>query len=62
LQEQDYTIYRDLRSWTAGLTFRALNNLSNGKDYTVAFSFSLKSLPKFGLGADSVRSAALVGY
>jgi hypothetical protein len=62
LQEQDYTIYRDLRSWTAALTFRALNSLSNGKDYTVAFSFSLKSAPRFGLGADTVRSAALVGY
>ncbi|HEX3798985.1 MAG TPA: LPS assembly protein LptD [Verrucomicrobiae bacterium] len=62
LQEQDYTIYRDMRSWTAALTFRALNNLSNGKDYTVAFSFSLKSVPKFGLGADTVRAAPLVGY
>ncbi len=62
LQEQDYSIYRDLRSWTAALTFRALNSLGSGKDYTVAFSFSLKSLPRFGLGADTVRSAALVGY
>ena len=62
LQEQDYTIYRDLRSWTAALTFRALNNLSNGKDYTIAFTFSFKSFPRFGLGGDTVRSAPLVGY
>ncbi len=62
LQEQDYTIYRDLRSWTAALTFRALSDVSHGHDYTVAFSFSFKSLPRFGLGADTVRSAALVGY
>ncbi|MDB6021719.1 MAG: Organic solvent tolerance protein [Pedosphaera sp.] len=62
LQEQDYTIYRDLRSWTAALTFRALNNLSNGKDYTVAFTFSFKSFPRFALGQDTVRAATLVGY
>lgn len=62
LQEQDYTIYRDFRSWTAALTFRALNNLGNGKDYTVAFTFSFKSFPRFALGQDTVRSATLVGY
>lgn len=62
LQEQDYTIYHDLRSWTAALTFRALNNLGNGKDYGVAFTFSFKSFPRYGLGSDSVRSAPLMGY
>jgi hypothetical protein len=62
LQEQDYTIYRDLRSWTAALTFRELNNLSKGKDYAVAFTFSFKSFPRFPLGQDTVRSASLVGY
>ncbi|HZV34329.1 MAG TPA: LPS assembly protein LptD, partial [Verrucomicrobiae bacterium] len=62
LQEQDYSIYRDFRSWTAALTFRALNNLGVNKDYTVAFSFSFKSFPRFGLGQDTVRAAPLVGY
>jgi lipopolysaccharide assembly outer membrane protein LptD (OstA) len=62
LEEQDYTVYRDLRSWTAALTFRALNNLANGKDYTVAFTFSFKSFPRYQVGADSARAAQLVGY
>lgn len=62
LQEQDYTIYRDLRSWTAALTFRALDNLSRGKDYTVAFTFSFKSFPRYSLGADTVRASQLIGY
>lgn len=63
LQEQDYSIYRDLRSWTAAITFRELNSQNNGVDYGVAFTFSLKAFPRFGLGQDTVRSgAALVGY
>jgi LPS-assembly protein len=62
LQEQDYSIYRDLRSWTAALTFRELNNYLGQKDYAVAFSFSFKSFPRFPLGSDTVRAASLVGY
>jgi LPS-assembly protein len=62
LQEQDYSIYRDLRSWTAALTFREQNNLSAGKNYAVAFTMSLKAMPRFGLGSDSVSAANLVGY
>lgn len=62
LQEQDYTIYRDLRSWTAALTFRELNNLSNGKDYAVAFTFSFKSFPHFAPGQDTVHASPLITY
>src|SRR5882724_8090919 len=62
LQEQDYSIYRDLRSWTVALTFRALNSQSRGHDYAVAFTFSLKSFPRIGLGSDTVNAASLVGY
>ncbi|MDB6063927.1 MAG: Organic solvent tolerance protein [Pedosphaera sp.] len=62
LSEQNYSIYRDFRSWTGALTFRALNNLSSGTDYGVAFTFSFKSFPKFGLGQDTVSAASLVGY
>ncbi len=47
LEEQDYTIYRDMRSWTAALTFRALNNQSSGRDLTVAATFSFKAFPRF---------------
>jgi len=62
LQEQDYSIYRDLRSWTAAITFRALDSQSTGHDYGVAVTFSLKAFPKFGLGQDTVNSAGLMGY
>ena len=62
MQEQDYTIYRDLRSWTAALTFRALDNLTTGREYGVAISFSLKAFPRFGVGQDSVNVSPLIGY
>ena len=61
LQEQDYTLYRDLRSWTCGLTFRVINNINSPVDYTVAFSFSLKFAPRGKVGEDSVRPYSLVG-
>lgn len=62
LQEQDYSLYRDMRSWTAAVTFRALNNLNHGHDYTVALTFSFKAVPRFGLGQDTVSRASLIGY
>ena len=43
MQEQDYAIYRDLRSWTAALTFRVRNNPGAPQDFTVAFTFWLKA-------------------
>jgi LPS-assembly protein len=62
LQEQDYSIYRDLRSWTAALTFRALDNTTSGHEYGVAVTFSFKAFPRFALSQDSVSPASLVGY
>lgn len=62
MEEQYYTIYRDLRSWTTALTFRVRDNRTNGKDYTVAVTFSLKAFPRFGLGRDTVSASSLVGY
>jgi lipopolysaccharide assembly outer membrane protein LptD (OstA) len=62
LQEQDYSIYRDLRSWTAALTFRLLNSVSQGQEFSVGFTFSFKAFPRFGLGHDSVNAASLIGY
>jgi LPS-assembly protein len=63
LQEQYYTLYRDLRSWTAALTFRIQDNQGTlGKDYTVAVTFSLKAFPRFGVGEDTVVPASLVGF
>ncbi len=61
LEEQSYTIYRDLRSWTAGLTFRVRDNRDGPEDFGVAFTFSLKAHPRYGLGSDSVRPYYLLG-
>jgi len=61
MEEQDYTIYRDLRSWTAALTFRVRNNRTGPEDFTIAFTFSLKAHPRFGLGKDTVRPYYLLG-
>jgi LPS-assembly protein len=62
LQEQDYSLYRDLRSWTAALTFRLINN-GGGQpvDYGVAFSISLKASPRYGVGSDAVHPYELLG-
>jgi lipopolysaccharide assembly outer membrane protein LptD (OstA) len=61
LQEQFYSIYRDLRSWTAALTFRVTDNGTGPEDFTVAFSFSLKASPRYHLGEDAVTPYRLVG-
>jgi hypothetical protein len=61
LQEQDYTVMRDLRSWTASLTFRVENNAGNTADFTVAFAFSFKAVPSMRLGEDAQTSYHLVG-
>jgi lipopolysaccharide assembly outer membrane protein LptD (OstA) len=61
LQEQLYTVYRDMRSWTGALTFRLIDNGNGPKDFTVAFTFSLKAAPKTQVGGDSVHPYHLVG-
>jgi LPS-assembly protein len=61
MQEQDYSFYRDMRSWTAALTFRVLNNVNGQQDFGVAFTFSLKAVPRYGLGADTGRPTWLWG-
>jgi hypothetical protein len=61
LQQQFYTLYRDLRSWTAALTFRVIDNGVGPEDFTVAFSFSLKASPQMRLGDDTVSPYQLVG-
>ena len=61
LQQQYYSIYRDMRSWTAALTAGVLNSAGSSTDYTIAFSFSLKAVPRFGLGHDTVRPYSLLG-
>jgi LPS-assembly protein len=61
LEEQYYTIYRDLRSWTSALTFRIRDNRAGPTDFTVGITFSLKAFPRFGLGSDKVAPALLLG-
>ena len=61
LQEQYYTVYRDMRSWTAGLTAGVLDNGTGPKDFSIAFTFSIKAMPKFGVGGDTVRPFSLLG-
>ncbi len=61
LQEQSYTAYRDLRSWTAALSFLIRDNTVGPQDYTVAFTFSLKAYPRFGLNRDIGAPLSLLG-
>jgi LPS-assembly protein len=59
--EQFYSIYRDFRSWTGALTLRVNDNKRESDDFTIALTYSLKALPRFGLGSDSIRPASLFG-
>ncbi len=62
LQEQFYSLYRDMRSWTAALTLRVINNGSGQPlDVGVALSVSLKAMPRFHVGGDTVRPYELLG-
>jgi LPS-assembly protein len=61
LQEQYYSIYRDMRSWTAALTAGLRDNGVGPKDFSLVFTFSFKARPKFGVGADGVRPYSLLG-
>ncbi len=62
MQEQDYSLYRDLRSWTAALTFRLINN-SGGQpvNYGFAFSLSFKAAPRYGVGSDAIQPYEMLG-
>ncbi len=61
MEEQFYTLYRDLRSWTAALTFRVRDSRVGKEDYTVAVTFSLKAFPRFKLGHDRDTPSLLLG-
>ncbi len=61
MQEQYYTVYRDLRCWTVAVTAGLRDNGPGPKDFNVAFAFSLKALPHGALGADTVRPFSLLG-
>jgi lipopolysaccharide assembly outer membrane protein LptD (OstA) len=62
MQEQSYTVYRDLRSWTAALSFRVRENTAGGSDdFSVAFTFSFKAFPRYGVGSDIAKPYLLLG-
>jgi LPS-assembly protein len=61
LQEQTYSVYKDMRSWTAALSFFNRHNTTGPQDYGVAFTFSLKAYPRFGVGGDTVGPYSLLG-
>ncbi len=60
LEEQYYTLYRDFRSFTGGLTFRARNQRIGPADYTVGFAIQLKSRPTRA-GKDRIDPGFLLG-
>ena len=61
MQDQMFTLYRDLRSWTSALTFRISENTGSSVDYTIAVVFSLKASPTMGVGEDVANRYRLVG-
>lgn len=61
LEEQQYQIYRDLRSWTVALGLRLRDNRGNPSDWTIGLTFSLKAFPRFGLGDDRSNPHWLLG-
>ena len=62
LQQQFYSLTRDMRSWTVAATFRVIDN-GGGQpvDYGFAVSISLKALPRYHVGDDTVRPYTLLG-
>jgi LPS-assembly protein len=61
LQEQYYSLYRDLRSWTVALTGGIRDNGVGAKDYSLVFTFSFKAKPKYNVGGDSVKPYSMLG-
>jgi LPS-assembly protein len=60
MQEQMYSIYRDLRSWTSALSFLLNQGPGQPTDFTVAITFSLKADPRYHLNSDSSRPNLLM--
>ena len=61
MQEQLYSVYRDLRSWTAAMTFRVDQGAGQPTDFTVGVTFSLKAFPRYKLNQDNDRPGQLFG-
>jgi hypothetical protein len=61
MEEQQYSIYRDLRSWTAALTVRLRSERVLPDDFTIAVTLSLKASPRYKVGQDSELPSSLLG-
>ncbi|HET7624025.1 MAG TPA: LPS assembly protein LptD [Verrucomicrobiae bacterium] len=61
MEEQYYTAYRDMRSWTAALTAGLRDNRGGSDDFIIAFTFSLKAAPRYALGRDTAEPYSLLG-
>ena len=61
LQQQYYSVYRDLRIMTCALTFRVEDAVGVPRDYTVAIQLSLKAMTTRHVGEDAVSPFGLVG-
>ncbi len=57
LEEHAYTLYRDLRSWTAALGVRIRDNRQGADDWSVVLTFQFKAFPRIKLGEDADRGA-----
>ena len=49
LNQQTYSIHRDLSSWVGALGLHITNNGSGKRQIALVLSFTLKDLPRFGL-------------
>lgn len=61
MEEQYYSVYRDLRSWTAAITLRIRSERTGPDDFTIALTLSLKAFPRFKLGQDADQQSLLLG-
>lgn len=52
LEEQHYSLYRDLRSWTVALGLRLRDNRTGPDDWSIVLTFQLKAYPRFKLNQD----------
>jgi hypothetical protein len=61
MQQQLYSVYRDLRSWTSALTLRVTQGAGQPTDVSVVITFSLKAFPRYSLNRDNERPSTLLG-
>lgn len=61
LEDQYYTFYRDLESWTTGITFRVRESRTGPTDFSIAITLSLKAAPSVKRGKDRDHPVSLLG-